>query len=142
MGSDTLSILFLGLVYFGVSLWDGFSNAFSSATESSSFQIAVISLLDASVYYFILHSLLGTIRELEAMKQTSKLEVFIRLRGLFIVAIVLCTVYNIFFCYLVYNGVLEQMWKWTWFFSYGVWTLLQLFIVCIIMVFVSESGHL
>ena len=141
LGSDMLSILFLGLVYFGVSLWDGFSTAFSSATGSPSFQIVFISLLDACVYYYILHSLLETIRELEAMKQTSKLEVFVRLRGLFIVAIVLCTAYNLVFCYLIYTGILEQMWKWTWFFSHGVWTLFQLAVVCIVMVVVSEIGH-
>lgn len=134
LGSDTLSVLFLGLLYFAASLWDGFSTAFSPSMESSTFQIALISMLDASVYYYILYSLLGTIHELEAMKQTSKLEVFLRLRGLFIVAILLCTAYNLVFCYLIFNGILEQMWSWMWFFSHGVWTLFQLAVVCIIMV--------
>ena len=95
-------------------------------------------MLDAFVYYYILYSLLGTIHDLEAMKQTSKLEVFVRLRGLFIVAILLCTAYNLIFCYLIYNGILERMWKWTWFFSNGVWILFQFAVVCIIMVLMIE----
>ena len=134
-------IIVMGVVYFGFSLWDSISTTFATASQVSLYRIIPASLLDSLIYFWILQSLLDTIQELEDKKQTGKLDVFISLRNMIIVAVIISTLYNIVFSYLILQKKVEDLWKYQWFFNDGVWSTFYLVVVCVIMVGLARAAH-
>ena len=134
-------IIVMGVVYFGFSLWDSISTTFATASQASLYRIIPASLLDSLIYFWILQSLLDTIQELEDKKQTGKLDVFISLRNMIIVAVIISTLYNIVFSYLILQKKVEDLWKYQWFFNDGVWSTFYLVVVCVIMVGLARAAH-
>lgn len=124
----------MGIVYFGFSLWDSISTTFATSSEVNMWRIIPASLVDSVIYFWILQSLLDTIQELEDKKQTSKLEVFLSLRNMIIIVVIVSTIYNIAFSYLIVKKALENYWRWQWFFNDGVWSVFYFLIICSIMV--------
>lgn len=134
-------IIVMGIVYFGFSLWDSIATTFATKSQVSLYRIIPASLLDSLIYFWILQSLLDTIQELEDKKQTGKLDVFISLRNMIIVAVIISTLYNIVFSYLILQKKVEDLWKYQWFFNDGVWSSFYLVVVCVIMVGLARRSH-
>ena len=67
-------------------------------------------------------------------KQTGKLDVFISLRNIIIVAVIVSTLYTVLFSYLIMFKKIDSLWKYQWFFNDGVWTSSYLLLVAVIMV--------
>ena len=133
-------IIAMGIVYFGFSLWDSIATTFATASQVSLYRIIPASLLDSLIYFWILQSLLDTIQELEEKKQTGKLDVFISLRNMIIVAVIISTLYNIVFSYLIVEKKVEDLWKYQWYFDDGMWSTFYLVVICVIMVGVWWCG--
>lgn len=76
----------------------------------------------------------GHINSLEDQKQTSKLNVFLKLRNIIVAVVVLSTIYNIGFSYMVATKLIESQWKYQWFFNDGIWSLFYCLIIVVIMV--------
>ena len=110
------------------------ATTYSTSSEINYYRIIPASILDSFVYFWILQSLLDTIQELEERKQTGKLDVFISLRNMIIVAVIISTVYNVVFSYLILVKKIDLMWKYQWFFNDGVWSTFYLLVLCVIMV--------
>ena len=134
LGSEVWHVFVMGFVYFGVMLWDNYCRTFSGFIEFSMVRGIVVSLIDGYIYYYILQALLHTIRELGSMKQTSKLEVFKKLRTLYIVVVIISALYSLFFGYLLSINAIEGMWKWAWFFSSAIWSVISICLLCVVMV--------
>ena len=111
----------------------------STDSKVNLYRIIPASLLDSFIYFWILQSLLDTIQELEDKKQTGKLDVFISLRNIIIVAVIVSTLYNVLFSYLIMFKKIDSLWKYQWFFNDGVWTSSYLLLVAVIMVSASIS---
>ena len=134
LGGTMWKIVVMGVVYFAFSLWDSIATTYSTSSEINYYRIIPASILDSFVYFWILQSLLDTIQELEERKQTGKLDVFISLRNMIIVAVIISTVYNVVFSYLILVKKIDLMWKYQWFFNDGVWSTFYLLVLCVIMV--------
>ena len=80
---------------------------------------------------------MDTIQELEDKKQTGKLDVFLSLRNMIIVAVIISTIYNIAFSYLIVEKKVDTLWKYQWFFNEGVWTTFYLAVIIVIMVIIG-----
>ena len=130
---STWKILSMGLIYFGFSLWDSISNTFSSSSDVNMWRVIPASLVDSVIYFWILQSLLDTIQDLEDKNQTSKLAVFLSLRNMIIIVVIVSTLYNIAFSYLIVHQALEKYWRWQWFFKDGVWSVFYFGIIGSIM---------
>ena len=100
-------IIVMGIIYFCFSLWDSVANTFYPKTEITMWRIIPASALDSFIYFWILQSLLDTIQELEDKKQTGKLDVFLSLRNMIIVAVIVSTLYNVGFSYLIIEKKIE-----------------------------------
>ena len=135
LGSSMWKIVVMGVVYFIFSLWDSIVSTYSTDSKVNLYRIIPASLLDSFIYFWILQSLLDTIQELEDKKQTGKLDVFISLRNIIIVAVIVSTLYNVLFSYLIMFKKIDSLWKYQWFFNDGVWTSSYLLLVAVIMVF-------
>ena len=133
LGGTMWKIVVMGVVYFAFSLWDSIATTYSTSSEINYYRIIPASILDSFVYFWILQSLLDTIQELEERKQTGKLDVFISLRNMIIVAVIISTVYNVVFSYLILVKKIDLMWKYQWFFNDGVWSTFYLLVLCVIM---------
>lgn len=127
-------IIAMGIIYFCFSLWDSISTTFATMTEVNLWRIIPASALDSLIYFWILQSLLDTIQDLEDKKQTGKLGVFMSLRNMIIVAVIISTVYNVAFSYLIMEKKVDSLWKYQWFFNEGVWTSFYLIVILVIMV--------
>ena len=97
-------------------------------------RIIPASALDSFIYFWILQSLLDTIQELEDKKQTGKLDVFLSLRNMIIVAVIVSTLYNVGFSYLIIEKKIDSLWKFQWFFNEGVWSAFYFVVIVVIMV--------
>ena len=126
-------VVVMGVVYFGFSFWDAVATTFGN-NERNLYRIIPASILDSFIYFWILQSLLDTIQELEDKKQTGKLDVFLSLRNVIIIAVVISTAYNVLFSYLIMNDMIELLWKYQWFFNDGIWTTFYLLLIMVIMV--------
>ena len=135
---STWKILSMGLIYFGFSLWDSISNTFSSSSDVNMWRVIPASLVDSVIYFWILQSLLDTIQDLEDKNQTSKLAVFLSLRNMIIIVVIVSTLYNIAFSYLIVHQALEKYWRWQWFFNDGVWSVFYFVIIGSIMVTMTQ----
>ena len=124
----------MGVTYFIFSFWDALSNTFATTSEPNMWRIIPASLVDSFIYFWILKALLETLQDLEDRKQTSKLKVFLKLRNIIIVVVVIATLYNIGFTYMVAKKVLEVVWRYQWFFNEGVWSVFYVLIICSIIV--------
>ena len=102
--------------------------------EVNLYRVIPATLVDSLVFFTILQSLIQTIDELTIKKQTSKVSVFLHLRTIMIVVVILTTLYNLAFSYLIMEKVLESYWKAQWFFNDGVWSCLYFFILSSIAV--------
>ena len=127
-------IIGMGIIYFIFSFWDSVTNTFSVSTEPNLWRIIPSSIVDSLIYFWILQSLLETLQDLEDRKQTSKLQVFIKLRNIIIVVVLIATGYNIGFSYIVIKKMLEMVWRHQWFFNEGVWSVFYFLIICSIIV--------
>ena len=134
-------IVSMGIIYFGFSLWDAISNTFSTSSDVNMWRVIPASLVDSVIYFWILQSLLDTIQDLEDKNQTSKLSVFLSLRNMIIVVVVVSTLYNMAFSYLIVHQALEKYWRWQWFFNDGVWSVFYFVIICSIMVLLWYGNH-
>lgn len=134
LAGSLFKIIIMGIVYFGFSLWDSMATTFGTNTQMNLYRIIPASILDSLIYFWILQSLLDTIQELEDKKQTGKLDVFLSLRNMIIVAVIVSTAYNIAFSYLIMNDMIESLWKYQWFFNDGVWTAFYFVVIVVIMV--------
>ena len=134
LGSETWHVFIMGLIFFGVMLWDNYCRTFSGSIELSLTRGIVVSLVDGYIYYYIMKALLHTIAELESMKQTSKLELFKKLRKLYFALIIISVLYSIFFGLLIFMNVVDRIWKWSWFFNSGIWSVINICLLCIVMV--------
>lgn len=134
LGKTNIRVVLMGVVYFVFSFWDAVSSTFATSSDVKLWRIIPTSLIDSVFYFWILQSLLDTINNLEDQKQTSKLEVFLKLRNVIVVVVVLSTIYNIGFSYLVATKLLESQWKYQWFFNDGIWSLFYCLIIVVIMV--------
>ena len=56
-----------------------------------------------------------------------------------IVAVIVSTLYNVLFSYLIMFKKIDSLWKYQWFFNDGVWTSSYLLLVAVIMVSGSIS---
>ena len=139
LGNSMWKIVAMGVVYFFFSLWDSIVSTYSTDSKVNLYRIIPASLLDSFIYFWILQSLLDTIQELEDKKQTGKLDVFISLRNIIIVAVIVSTLYNVLFSYLIMFKKIDSLWKYQWFFNDGVWTSSYLLLVAVIMVSGSIS---
>ena len=133
-------IIVMGVIYFCFSLWDSISTTFSTTATVNLWRIIPASALDSIIYFWILQSLLDTIQELEDKKQTGKLDVFISLRNMIIVAVIISTIYNIAFSYLIVEKKVDSLWKYQWFFNEGVWTTFYLAVIIVIMVNMEDRN--
>ncbi|CBK21790.2 uncharacterized protein [Blastocystis hominis] len=133
LGNSMWKIVVMGVVYFFFSLWDSIVSTYSTDSKVNLYRIIPASLLDSFIYFWILQSLLDTIQELEDKKQTGKLDVFISLRNIIIVAVIVSTLYNVLFSYLIMFKKIDSLWKYQWFFNDGVWTSSYLLLVAVIM---------
>ena len=133
LGNSMWKIVAMGVVYFFFSLWDSIVSTYSTDSKVNLYRIIPASLLDSFIYFWILQSLLDTIQELEDKKQTGKLDVFISLRNIIIVAVIVSTLYNVLFSYLIMFKKIDSLWKYQWFFNDGVWTSSYLLLVAVIM---------
>lgn len=120
--------------YFAFSLWDSLSSTFSTSSSQSSLFLVPSALIDSLIYFSILQSLMKTIEDLKEKKQTSKLEIFLRLRNMIIVMVVLSAIYNGIFSYLIAKKALDSFWKYQWFFNDGIWSGFYFFILLAIVV--------
>ena len=127
-------IIVMGIIYFGFSLWDSVANTFYPKTEITMWRIIPASALDSFIYFWILQSPLDTIQELEDKKQTGKLDVFLSLRNMIIVAVIVSTLYNVGFSYLIIEKKIDSLWKFQWFFNEGVWSAFYFVVIVVIMV--------
>ena len=127
-------IILMGAVYFCFSLWDSIATTFATVTQVNLWRIIPASALDSLIYFWILQSLLDTIQDLQDKKQEGKLSVFNSLRNMIIVAVILSTVYNVAFSYLIMEKKVDSLWKYQWFFNEGVWTSFYLVVIVVIMV--------
>ena len=91
-------------------------------------------LIDALFYCWIIRNLFTTIADLQKKKQTSKLQIFLTLRNLLLLLVCIVTVYNFVFSYLVSEQIVQNLWKWQWFFTEGVWSCLYLVVIVSILV--------
>ena len=124
----------MGVIYFVFSFWDAVSSTFATSSDLKLWRIIPTSLVDSVFYFWILQSLLDTINSLEDQKQTSKLNVFLKLRNIIVAVVVLSTIYNIGFSYMVATKLIESQWKYQWFFNDGIWSLFYCLIIVVIMV--------
>ena len=92
LSGSFFKIVLMGVVYFFFSLWDAVATTFNTDSKMNLFRIIPASILDSLIYFWILQSLLDTIQELEDKKQTGKLDVFLSLRNMTIVAVVIYTI--------------------------------------------------
>lgn len=86
------------------------NSSFSGVGVNKSFDGRV----DSINYYWILESLMDTIKELDEKKQTSKLEVFLQLRTVVIICAVVAVTYNIIFSYVLLDQTMATYWKYQW----------------------------
>ena len=70
--------------------------------------------IDAIVYFWIFVSLMDTMDTLVEKKQERKLQIYKKLRLLFIVSVILATVTLVSFSYIVLNDLSSHMWKYQW----------------------------
>ena len=120
--------------YFTFSLWDSLSSTFSTSSAQSSLYLVPSALIDSFFYFSILHSLMKTIEDLKEKKQTSKLEIFLKLRNMIVVMVVFSAIYNGLFSYLIAKKALDAFWKYQWFFNDGIWSAFYFFILSAIVV--------
>ena len=102
--------------------------------SSMNMMIVPLVLIDVCIYMLIVKSLFSTIEDLRKMKQTSKLEVFVTLRTLLILFIILSTIYNGVFSYLLLEDALQSLWRIHWVFTDGVWMVVYIVIMITVMV--------
>lgn len=138
LDGELWKILTLGIISFAFTLWDGITSTFYQSTDLNLWQLIPSIIVNVTIYSWILSSLLNTIEELENRKQTGKLRVFIQLRNVIVIAVVLSTLYNIAFTYLIMKEIISSWWKYQWFFNDGVWSVFYLGITICIMVLLQE----
>ena len=131
-------ILFLGIILFIFTFWDGISSTFHPSTDWSLWRVIPSAVVSVVTYVWILTSLQNTIEELENRKQTGKLQVFIQLRNVIITVVILSTIYNIAFSYIIIKEIINSWWKYQWFFNDGVWSVFYLGITVCVMVVMFE----
>lgn len=147
LGNMSWKIAVAAVGYFTFSLWDSLSSTFSSSSSVSMMYLIPSALIDSFIYFSILQSLIKTIEELKEKKQTSKLEIFLKLRNLIIVMVIFSFLYNALFSYLIGKKALDTFWKYQWFFNDGIWSVFYFFILSAIVVGVgfvcacSSCGH-
>ena len=140
LGNTTWKIVVVCIAYFCLSLWDSIITTFSRSSEVNMSRVIATSIMDSLIYFWILKSLLDTIQELEDKKQTGKLDVFLSLRTMIIIAVIISTVYNMVFSYLIMQKKIDDYWKYQWFFNDGIWSLFYLLAIIVIMVRCSRVG--
>lgn len=128
--------------YFVFSLWDSLSSIFSTSSSQSSLYLIPSALIDSFIYFSILQSLMKTIEDLKEKKQTSKLEIFLKLRNMIVIMVVFSAIYNGLFSYLIAKKALDSFWKYQWFFNDGIWSVFYFFILSAIVVGVWLHCHL
>lgn len=133
LGKTSIRVVLMGVIYFVFSFWDAVSSTFATSSDLKLWRIIPTSLVDSVFYFWILQSLLDTINSLEDQKQTSKLNVFLKLRNIIVAVVVLSTIYNIGFSYMVATKLIESQWKYQWFFNDGIWSLFYCLIIVVIM---------
>lgn len=82
LGPATCRVLLACLLDLFVTLWDAFASAFAPA-RSAAIHTIPAGIANAALYGWAFAALFHTLRELEEKKQTSKLQLFLRLRMCF-----------------------------------------------------------
>ena len=138
LDGEFCKILLLGIIFFTFTFWNSISSTFHPYTDWSLWQIIPSAIVSVVTYVWILTSLQNTIEELENRKQTGKLQVFTQLRNVIITAVILSTIYNIIFSYVIIKEIINSWWKYQWFFNDGVWSIFYLGITICVMVVLLE----
>lgn len=139
LGSSFWMVLLLCCCYFCNSLAYTYSMDHSTIVYTENLSTNPFSytsfLIDAAFAYWALDNLFFTIDELRKNKQTSKLQIFLTLRFYLFILLFLITAYNVVFSYMMNEQIIQDIWKWQWVFSDGVWDCLYLFVISLILVF-------
>ena len=138
LDGEFCKILLLGIIFFTFTFWSSISSTFRPYKDWSLWQIIPSAIVSVVTYVWILTSLQNTIEELANRKQTGKLQVFTQLRNVIITAVILSTIYNIFFSYVIIKEIINSWWKYQWFFNDGVWSIFYLGITICVMVVLLE----
>lgn len=134
LGNMGWKIAVAAIGYFTFSLWDSLSSTFSTSGFQNSLYLILSALIDSFIYFSILQSLMKTIEDLKEKQQTSKLEIFLKLRNIIIVMVIFSTLYNGLFSYLIAKKALDTFWKYQWFFNDGIWSVFYFAILTSIVV--------
>ena len=138
LGSSFWVVLSISACYFVNALLSEYYNSYSfilyeNQTLTNPFSMSSI-VIDIVFFFYIIKSLFATIDELRDKNQTSKLAIFITLRNILIISIILATVYNTLFTYVIVEHLLDSMWKLQWMFTDGVWIIVHFIVIGIVMV--------
>ncbi|KAK8796992.1 hypothetical protein WA588_001117 [Blastocystis sp. NMH] len=138
----TCEFIVFGIVYYVITFGDSYLTVYPTSNHVVEVvRFALTSSIDAIVYFWIFVSLMDTMDTLVEKKQERKLQIYKKLRLLFIVSVILATVTLVGFSYIVLNDLSSHMWKYQWFINDGIWGLFYviLFVAIMIMWLPSEN---
>ncbi|KAM7453215.1 hypothetical protein BLSTO_06042, partial [Blastocystis sp. subtype 1] len=113
-----------------VTLWDALASAFAPA-RSAAIHTIPAGVANAALYGWAFAALFRTLRELEEKKQTSKLQLFLRLRNVLCGGVLVAAAYTAAFGVATVRGA-EGLWRIQWFCEDGVWALFFFLTLCCI----------
>ena len=132
LGPATCRVLLACLLDLFVTLWDAFASAFAPA-RSAAIHTIPAGVANAALYGWAFAALFRTLRELEEKKQTSKLQLFLRLRNVLCGGVLVAAAYTAAFGVATVRGA-EGLWRIQWFCEDGVWALFFFLTLCCIAV--------
>ena len=128
----TCRVLLVCLLNFLVTLWDTFASTFAPASPAAIHAIPA-GISNSVLYAWAFTALLNTLSELEEKNQTSKLQLFLRLRNVFCGGVLMAAAYTVLFSVFM-TRTSEEMGKIQWLCEDGVWALFFFLILCFIAV--------
>ena len=132
LGPATCRVLLACLLDFFITLWDAFASAFAPAGSAAIHTIPA-GIANAALYGWAFAALFRTLRELEEKKQTSKRQLFLRLRNVLCGGVLVAAAYTAAFGVATARGA-EGLWRIQWFCEDGVWALFFFLTLCCIAV--------
>ncbi|KAK8833163.1 hypothetical protein WA577_002777 [Blastocystis sp. JDR] len=139
LGPATCRVLLACLLDLFVTLWDAFASAFAPA-RSAAIHTIPAGIANAALYGWAFAALFRTLRELEEKKQTSKLQLFLRLRNVLCGGVLVAAAYTAAFGVATVRGA-EGLWRIQWFCEDGVWALFFFLTLCCIAWLWAPNEH-